>query len=310
MQPRSAPSRVSVVVPTFRRPALLGRCLAALLAQRPRRRRRSRSSSWTTGATRTTRQAVLAAARPVARARPLPRSRSGRHGPAAARNVGWRAARAPTSSPSPTMTASRPRAGCRPGLDAIGAGMDGACGQVVVPIPARPDRLRARRRRAGARGVRHRQLLLPAPALEAVGGFDQRFRRGLARGQRPVLRAARTGPPSRLRAGGDRRPPGPAGAMGREPPAAAQEPVQRAALPEAPASCTGSASKRVRRWRYYAILLAALAGIGALAVGLPSLALGAAAGWLALVARRSPSSGSATRRTRPATSPRCSSPRR
>src|SRR4051794_27686313 len=83
--------RVSVVVPTCRRPDLLDRCLAALVAMD------FDPSSFEIlvvddAASQATRDQVGQAA---ARARPTIRyfANTGNHGPAAARNVGWRAAR-------------------------------------------------------------------------------------------------------------------------------------------------------------------------------------------------------------------------
>src|SRR5688572_20611263 len=82
--------RVSVVVPTYRRPDLLARCLGALLRQ-----------SWPPAdyevivaddaAEEATRRLVESLDTSGLRLQYVPVL--GRHGPAAARNVGWRAAR-------------------------------------------------------------------------------------------------------------------------------------------------------------------------------------------------------------------------
>src|SRR5437763_123866 len=84
--------RASVVVPTYRRPDLLGRCLAALSAQDfdPSRYEILVADDAASGDTR--RQVEEFAAglgRPAVRYLAV----TGRHGPAAARNVGWLAAR-------------------------------------------------------------------------------------------------------------------------------------------------------------------------------------------------------------------------
>src|SRR5262249_45121667 len=87
------PPRISVVVPTYRRPDLLARCLAALAAQTldPGRYHVLVAADAASDATRQQVAGFAAAVRPAVRYLPV----TGPHGPAAARNVGWRAARAP-----------------------------------------------------------------------------------------------------------------------------------------------------------------------------------------------------------------------
>jgi GT2 family glycosyltransferase len=167
--------RVSVVVPTFRRPELLSRCLTALVAQDldavefeilvaddaadedTRFQVRTFAES--------TRLAIVYV--PV----------SGQHGPAAARNAGWRAAGADIFAftdddcvPQPGWLAA--------GLKALDADSTHAAvaGQVKVPLLAQPtDYERDTAGLASAQFVTA-SCFCRRWALEAVGGFDERFR--------------------------------------------------------------------------------------------------------------------------------------
>ena len=80
--------RVSVVVPTYRRPDMLGRCLAALAAQDmdPSAYEVVVADDAADEDARRQVEAFAAAARAAFRYAAV----TGRHGPAAARNVGWR----------------------------------------------------------------------------------------------------------------------------------------------------------------------------------------------------------------------------
>jgi glycosyltransferase involved in cell wall biosynthesis len=164
---------VSVVVPTFRRPTLLRRCLTALLLQH------LPAEAYEIlvvddGDDPATRDMVarLAATSPVS----LRCLRAGPEaGPAAARNRGWRAAAAPVIAfTDDDCIASR--GWLQAGLDAIASGVEGACGQVIVPIPDRPTDYQR-----DAAGLERAEFVTAncfytRRALEAVGGFDPRFR--------------------------------------------------------------------------------------------------------------------------------------
>ncbi len=164
--------RVSVVVPTCRRPDLLDRCLTALSMQEfdPADGEiiiadDARADS--------TRQQVdrWSACSPIPVRYVTPDLA---HGPAAARNAGWRAARGRIIAftdddcvPSAHWLAA--------GVKAINAGADAVVGRVVVPLPERPTDYER-----DASGLETAQFVtanvfVRRSALEAVGGFDERY---------------------------------------------------------------------------------------------------------------------------------------
>jgi GT2 family glycosyltransferase len=164
---------VSVVVPTYRRPDLLERCLAALDAQ-----------TLDAGAYEivvvddahlaSTRRQVEAFA---ARARPAVRylAVSGRrHGPAAARNVGWRAATGRVVAFTDDDAVADP-GWLAAGMAAFVDGAAGVAGRVVVPLPAVPTDYE--RDAAGLETARFvtANCFYRRDALAAAGGFDERF---------------------------------------------------------------------------------------------------------------------------------------
>lgn len=173
MPPPDARPRVSVVVPTCGRPALLRRCLAALLAQRLMRGE-FEVLVVDDGCDEVTRQTVARAGSSAAvRVRYLLAGPRG--GPAAARNVGWREAAADVIAFTDDDCIPS-RGWLQAGLDAIDTGIEGACGQVIVPIPARPSDYQR-----DAAGLERAEFVTAncfyrRRALEMVGGFDPRFK--------------------------------------------------------------------------------------------------------------------------------------
>jgi GT2 family glycosyltransferase len=166
--------RVSVVVPTCGRPALLERCLGALAAQhidpggfeivvvddRPAAATERVVAQWARDA-------------PWAAVRYLPSP--GPHGPAAARNRGWRAARAEVVAFTDDDT--EPDAGwLRNGLRAMRAGVDAACGRVVMPVPQRPTDYERDAQRLERSEFVTANCFCRRRVLEGLGGFDERFR--------------------------------------------------------------------------------------------------------------------------------------
>lgn len=277
MPPRDA-VRVSVVVPTFRRPALLARCLAALLAQRlaPDAFEILVVDDGRDAETR--RIALQAAATSPVRVRYLEAGPAG--GPAAARNVGWRAASADIIAFTDDDCIPS-RSWLQAGLDAILAGVDGACGQVIVPIPEHPTDYQ--RDTAGLERAEFvtANCFYRRRALAAVGGFDPRFRLAWREDSDVFFGLMERGLP-----------------LAYAPAAMVVHPVRRAqwgiSLKQQRKSLFNALlyqkhpelyRQRIQArppLRYYAILLALAAALGATLAGLPALALGALAMWLAL----------------------------
>lgn len=169
--------RVSVVVPTYRRTVLLRRCLNALVAQRLAR------PSYEIlvvddGRSNVTQSSVQSFARrllngPAVRYLQPP---FGAHGPAAARNVGWRAATGEiiAFTDDDTLPAQNWLA---EGVRAMAEDIAAVAGMVTVPLPLKPtDWDRNTARLQGAEFVTANCFVRRA-VLEATGGFDERFTR-------------------------------------------------------------------------------------------------------------------------------------
>lgn len=165
------PPRVSVVVPTFRRPALLARCVAALLVQA------LRADDYEILIADDAGEPTLAA-----RLAALPNPHGVRlrvvavgpaHGPAAARNAGWRAARGAIVAFTDDDTIPAP--------DWLAAGLiamrdaDAATGRVTMTVPT-PCTDYAR----DAAGLTRAEFVtancfVRRATLDAIGGFDERY---------------------------------------------------------------------------------------------------------------------------------------
>lgn len=171
----TAAPAVSVVIPTYRRVQLLQRCLCALLDQTlPAHRYEVLVVD--DGRDAQTRRAVEAlAAHASVRLVYIP-ARQGARGPAAARNVGWRAARAATVAFTDDDTVPRTN-WLAEGLAAFADTDVALSGQVRVPIEGDPSDY--------ARNVQHLEhaefvtanCFVRRDALAAVDGFDERFTR-------------------------------------------------------------------------------------------------------------------------------------
>jgi len=174
----SAGLRVSVVIPTCRRPDLLRRCLAAVIGQR------LPSSAFEVivvddGHDDETRRLVESAAldpRPAVAVRYL-RPQAGR-GPAVARNTGWRAALAPLIAFTDDDTV--PRAdwlaqGTRAMQQA--AGIVAMCGRVRVPLAGAPTDHALMTQGLERAEFVTANAFVRRGALILVGGFDERFTR-------------------------------------------------------------------------------------------------------------------------------------
>ncbi|HWI12835.1 MAG TPA: glycosyltransferase [Burkholderiales bacterium] len=168
--------RVSVVMPTCGRPRLLRRCLGALTRQSmpPDAYEILVVDDGRSEAT----QRVVAlfseragAPRIVYLQPPL-----GARGPAAARNAGWRAARAPLIAFTDDDTVPA-RDWLERGIASLPDWASAASGRVRVPVPAMPSDWQ--RSSAGLDGAEFvtANCFVRRAALSVVGGFDERFER-------------------------------------------------------------------------------------------------------------------------------------
>jgi len=166
---------VSVVVPTCGRMDLLDRCLDALSRQtlpaavfeiiivddEPNHNTLHLVAGWR--------------ARSVERGpRLVYIANSGQHGPAAARNLGWRAAQAPIIAftdddtvPSPSWLAQ--------GLAAFDGHVDVLCGRVEMPLPATPTDYQRTARQLETAEFVAANCFCRKSILERLDGFDERF---------------------------------------------------------------------------------------------------------------------------------------
>lgn len=165
--------RVTIVVPTYRRPTLLRRCLTALIGQRydPRAFEIIVADD---GADAPTRAVVDAmAARSPAAIHYI--AVTGRHGPAAARNRGWQAARGDIIAFTDDDTVPVPH-WLSAGVAALqDRNIVGAWGRIVVPLTGVPtdyerDIANLERAECATANCFYRRS-----ALESIGGFDERF---------------------------------------------------------------------------------------------------------------------------------------
>ena len=276
---------VSVVIPTYRRPDLLGRCLEAAAAQDYDARTYEIVVA-DDGADRATREFVQRfAARSAERGGPEVRyiAVRGAHGPAAARNRGWQAARGEIIAFTDDDTIPDPR-WLAHGIGAFRPEIAAVWGHVSMPIPQVPtDYERDAKGLEGAEFVTA-NCFVRRSALDAVGGFDERFRLAwredsdllfmlLARGFEVI------GAPDAVVLHPVR--PGRWGVS-----ISQQKKAQFDAL------LYKKHPQLYRRkifasppWRYYAIVASLVATAGGLSTGSPKLAAGAGATWALLTAQ-------------------------
>ncbi|MFX1767399.1 glycosyltransferase [Paraburkholderia sp. A1RI-2L] len=166
--------RISVVVPTYRRPELLERCLGALCAQdlEPADYEIIVCDDGPEAATRASveRTAALHARRGLA-IRYVPVHET--QGPAAARNAGWRAARAPCLAFTDDDTLPQP-GWLRAGLAAL-EHAPAAAGRIVVPLGAAPSDYERDASGLAQAEFATANAFVRHEALAALGGFDERF---------------------------------------------------------------------------------------------------------------------------------------
>jgi len=165
--------RASVVVPTYRRADLLDRCLGALVGQDVPASAYEIVVADDAASEETRRQVERWAARAAPSVRYVPVA-GPRHGPAAARNRGWRAAGGAVVAFTDDDTIPD-RGWLRHGLAAFADGVAGAWGRVVVPVPGTPTDYERDARGLEAGPFVTANCFYRRDALEAVGGFDERF---------------------------------------------------------------------------------------------------------------------------------------
>jgi glycosyltransferase involved in cell wall biosynthesis len=166
---------VSVVVPTYRRPALLADCLSALCAQQlaPDRYEIVICDD---GPDEATRACVERFAREQAprglEVRYVPVTRT--QGPAGARNAGWQFARASLIAFTDDDTLPDPH-WLTEGIAALAHGAAAAAGRIVVPLPDQPTDYEADASGLARAEFATANVFVTRSALAAVGGFDERF---------------------------------------------------------------------------------------------------------------------------------------
>jgi len=168
--------RVSVVMPTCGRPRLLRRCLGALTRQSmpPDAYEILVVDDGRSEATQ--RIVAVFAERPGTPRIVYLQPPQGAHGPAAARNAGWRIARAPLVAFTDDDTVPA-REWLERGIESLPDWASAASGRVRVPLPATPtDWQRSSAGLDGAEFVTANCFVRRA-ALSVVGGFDERFQR-------------------------------------------------------------------------------------------------------------------------------------
>lgn len=169
------PPEITVVVPTFRRPQLLQRCLVALCAQDMDPEDYEIIVADDGPDTATARTVATMSAQPgCPPIRYLPVL--GTQGPAGARNRGWRSSRTRLIAFTDDDTIPQPD-WLRAGLEALRRGADAAVGRTVVPTSEPPTDYER-----GVAGLERAEFItancfVSRRALEHVGGFDERYER-------------------------------------------------------------------------------------------------------------------------------------
>jgi glycosyltransferase involved in cell wall biosynthesis len=170
-----SPILVSVVVPTYRRPDLLARCLKALCAQSLEHSRYEVIVADDDGGDEKVR-ALVEQMTGALSIRYVPVSRT--QGPAGARNAGWRLARGDIIAftdddtiPDPHWLAEGSAALARRPQAAA------AAGRIEVPMPARPTDYERDTSGLARAEFATANTFVRRSALERVGGFDERFTR-------------------------------------------------------------------------------------------------------------------------------------
>jgi glycosyltransferase involved in cell wall biosynthesis len=166
---------VSVVVPTWRRPDLLERCLEALVRQTlpPSKYEIVVCDDGPDEATRCLVERIADAHRArglCVRYRPVTETQ----GPAGARNAGWREAHGAIIAFTDDDTIADAR-WLEAGLAAMADGACAASGTIVMPLPERPTDYEADASGLARAEFATANVFVDRGALVAVDGFDERF---------------------------------------------------------------------------------------------------------------------------------------
>jgi GT2 family glycosyltransferase len=170
--------RISVVIATHERPGLLARCVRALLQQDLPRQAFEIivvDDGSSDGTKRETMQALAELGRGGDRPALRYLHQNVNRGPAAARNVGWRAASAPVIAFTDDDTVPAP-AWLREGLAALERGDDAVAGRIDVPLPPEPTDYERDAAGLARADFATANCFVRQAALVAIGGFDERFR--------------------------------------------------------------------------------------------------------------------------------------
>ncbi len=284
--PTSTPI-VSVVIPTYKRPPLLARCLAALGAQ-TLAHDRFEVIVVDDGRDAATRETVAAFAETHRVLHVVCIEPAGTRGPAAARNRGWQIAGAmiiaftdDDTIPAPDWLDAGLRVlQARPQAVAVAGAIQVPLNAARIAQPTDHERNIKLLERAGFVTA---NCFVRRPALEAIGGFDERFTRAWREDTDLYFNLRRAGPVVHAR----------------EP--LVLHPVRTPRWGQSVRSHSNLLFdallyKKHRElywrfvrpgppWRYYATVLAALLALLGLASGSPVLAAAAGSAWLLLTAR-------------------------
>lgn len=171
--------RVSVVVPTYKHPQLLQRCLNALLTQNfaPEEYEILVVDDANCDETRQQVACVSEQARRNGHTlRYIPVCSINRHGPAIARNLGWRAARSPIIAFTDDDCIPFPD-WLKAGVEAFSVSSDivAVSGRVIMPLPDRPTDYEYNAAHLETSEFVTANCFYRRETLLQVGGFDERF---------------------------------------------------------------------------------------------------------------------------------------
>jgi GT2 family glycosyltransferase len=166
-----------VVVPTCKRPELLARCLDALLAQDFDAQDYEIIVADDANCPATARQVTLIAEKARllgCTVRYIPLSSSCSHGPAAARNAGWRAACGEIIAFTDDDCIPQEQ-WLQAGVAAMADGVTGVAGNLVLPLEGVPTDYEYNAAQLGKNDFVTANCFYRRAALQEVGGFDERF---------------------------------------------------------------------------------------------------------------------------------------